>query len=169
MYRLREVDGAEYVEELTELHKATFDGGEVVADVLDGYWWGAFYDDVSVAFIGIKQSILGPHVGYFWRVGVLPQHRGNALQRRLMRAMEAKAKKLGWLRIVTDTRDNPHSANNIISAGYRMFSPAAPWAHHDACYWTKALTNERQQRSRAPRRRPAGGGILRRPRHNRYA
>lgn len=140
MYHVREVDGAEYFDELAALHKATFDDGAKVVDFTDGYWWIAFHKGFDpAAFIGVKQSILGPPVGYFWRVGVLPHHRGNALQRRLMRAMEAKARKVGWSRIVTDTRDNPPSANNIIAAGYKMFSPDNPWAHSDACYWTKDL------------------------------
>ena len=72
MYRVREVDGADYLEELTALHDATFGDAAPLADFTDGYWWIAFYEDVPVAFIGIKQSLLGPHVGYFERVGVLP-------------------------------------------------------------------------------------------------
>ena len=117
-YRIREVDGAEYEEELRYLHESTFVNGEGKPDFSDGHWWIAFFEDEPVAFIGVKQSVLGSHVGYFQRVGVLPQHRGNRLQARLMRAMESKAKKLGWLTIVTDTRDNPSSANNIIAAGF---------------------------------------------------
>jgi GNAT superfamily N-acetyltransferase len=113
-------------------------------DFTDGHWWIAFFGDVPAAFIGIKQSHISAHAGYFYRVGVLPAHRGNKLQRRLMRAMEQKAKKVGWITIVTDTRGNPSSANNIIAAGYRMFEPDNPWAFCDACYWRKRLTHVRR-------------------------
>ncbi len=144
MYRIREVDADEYEDELEHLHRATFNDGTPLADFTEGYWWIAFeqtkYGPAPAAFIGIRQSILGLHTGYFIRVGVLDLHRGHGLQRRLMRAMEQKAKKVGWVRIVTDTRNNPHSANNIIAAGYRMFNPEPPWGFTDASYWTKDLT-----------------------------
>lgn len=141
MYRIREVDADEYADELDALHRETFNDGTPIADFTEGYWWIAFDELVlPAAFIGIRQSILGPHTGYFIRVGVLPEHRGQGLQRRLMRAMHQKARKVGWVRIVSDTRNNPHSANNIIAAGYRMFNPEPPWGFTDACYWTKDLT-----------------------------
>lgn len=138
-YRIREVSGEDYQEELAELHEASFEETAKVVDFTEGYWWIAFHKGTPAAFIGIKQSVIGADAGYFWRVGVDPAHRGRGLQKRLMRAMHAKAKKLGWKRIVSDTRDNPHSANNIISAGYRTFSPINPWAHRDAIYWIKDL------------------------------
>lgn len=140
MYRIREVDAEEYGDELRALHEYTFNDGSLVPDFHDGHWWIAFYHDAEAGFIGIKQSILAPDVGYFIRVGVLHVHRGQGLQRRLMRVMERKARKVGWTRIVTDTRKNPHSANNIIAAGYKMFEPVQPWSFSDACYWTKDLT-----------------------------
>lgn len=139
MYRIREVDGEDEHEALTELHRATFTDGERVADFTSGYWWVATHNDTPVAFIGVVESPRARQVGYFNRVGVLPDHRGKRLQRRLMRAMEQKAKKIGWKKIITDTRHNPSSANNIIAAGYKMFSPIDAWGHIDACYWTKDL------------------------------
>lgn len=143
MFKIREVDAEDYAEDLEWLHRSTFLDGAPIADFSEGYWWIAFeqtkYGPAAAAFIGIRQSILDMHTGYFTRVGVLPHHRGHGLQRRLMRAMEAKARKVGWVRIVSDTRDNPHSANNLIAAGYRMFNPDPPWGFTDACYWTKSL------------------------------
>lgn len=158
MYRLREVDSAEYSEELAALHAATFTDGSSLVDFDEGHWWIAFLGDEPVAFIGIVQAEEAPHIGYFVRVGVTPEHRGHRLQARLMRAMEQRAKKVGWLTIVTDTRNNPPSANNIIDAGYRMFEPASPWAATDASYWKKDLTHERRKKQdrHTPRRYPAG-------------
>lgn len=140
-YKIREVDGAEYLEDLEALHRATFAPGEAyMPDFTDGHWWIAFDEAHPVAFIGIQQSNLGAHVGYFIRVGVKRVCRGNGLQRRLTRAMHVKARKVGWTRIVTDTRDNPHSANNIAASGYRMFTPTSPWCPpKDTLYWAKDL------------------------------
>ena len=141
MYRIGEVDGAEYAEELEALHNAVFAPAEAyMPDFADGYWWIAFAEDHPVAFIGIQQSTQGAHVGYFTRVGVIRTHRGNRLQLRLTRAMHAKARKVGWTNVVTDTRDNPHSANNIAASGYRMFTPTSPWCRlEDTLYWKKDL------------------------------
>lgn len=77
--------------------------------------------------------------GYFCRVGVLQRHWGRGLQLRLMRAVEVRARRLGWDSIVSDTTDNPVSANNFISAGYRLYEPEAPWAWSHTLYWRKWL------------------------------
>lgn len=147
LFRIREVDAEDEHETLTELHQQTFLPGEApMADFTEGHWWIAFWTGRSgcimrpVAFLGIIQSNQGDDVGYFKRVGVLPEYRGYGLQTRLMRAMHNKARRVGWSRIVTDTRENPHSANNIIRAGYYMFEPVKPWALAGTLYWTKDLT-----------------------------
>lgn len=141
MIRIREVYAEDELDALTELHQETFAPGEApMADFTEGYWWLAHHKETPIAFLGVRQSTLGPDVGYFTRVGVLTWWRGYGLQLRLMRAMHAKAKRVGWTRIVTDTLNNPPSANNIIRAGYRMFEPDAPWSLAGALYWTKEIT-----------------------------
>lgn len=138
-YKIREVDGDDEFDTLTELHARTFKDGSPQPDYSEGYWWIAYYEDSPVGFLGVLQSNLGKDVGYFYRVGVDPAHRGNSLQLRLMRAMHAKARRIGWRRIVTDTNDNPSSANNIIRAGYLMWKPNAPWSFAAAQYWEKRI------------------------------
>lgn len=142
MYRIREVDGGDEADELTALHQLSFiDDAPTLKphEWEDGYWWMAYHEGVAVAFAGIVQSILAPDIGYFKRVGVLPNHRGHGLQRRLMRAFEAKSKRIGWRTIVTDTTDNNPSANNIITCGYKLFTPSIPWAFPNSLYWYKRL------------------------------
>ncbi|QOZ70765.1 phage terminase large subunit [Bradyrhizobium arachidis] len=63
----------------------------------------------------------------------------NGLQCRLMRAIEARGRRVGWDSIVSDTTDNPISANNFIRAGYRLFEPEVPWAWPYSLYWRKWL------------------------------
>lgn len=138
-YKIREVDGDDEHDDLISLHLRTFGPHEPMADFSEGYWWLAYFEDEPIGFAGVGESILDDGIGYFSRVGILEQHRGNKLQLRLMRAFEGKARRVGWKRIVTDTHNRPYSANNIIAAGYRLYSPIYPWSFPNALYWTKDL------------------------------
>ena len=141
MYKIREVDGHddECAEMLAELHRLTFFGGASVPKFEDGYWWTAFQGTESVAFAGVVPSTRAVNAGYFCRVGVLKKHCGNGLQLRLMRALEARSRLIGWCKIVSDTTDNIASANNFIQAGYRLYSPQDPWAWPNSLYWCKCI------------------------------
>lgn len=139
MYRIREVDGDDEFDTLTTLHHRTFGPGVPQGDYGDGFWWLAYLGDDSIAFAGVCESIYDEDTGYFSRVGVLIGHRGNRLQLRLMRALEAKARRQGWKTIVTDTTNTTHSSNNILLAGYRLYTPCHPWAYPNTLYWRKDL------------------------------
>lgn len=141
-YRIREVDGLddEVADTLDELHDACFDGDAPRAPYDYGNWWIAYYGKEPAAFAGITPSTLGPGIGYLKRVGVLPEHRGQGLHRRLTRVREACARRNGWVAVITDTTDNVPSANNIIKAGYKLFDPPyGRWAFEHSCYWQKIL------------------------------
>jgi GNAT superfamily N-acetyltransferase len=141
-YRIREVDGFEddIAEEIHVLHDLTSNFPPIdPSDLETGHWWICRAHGEPVAYAGVIPSTHYPATGYFKRVGVVPAHRGNGLQLRLMRAIEAKAKRNGWVGIVSDTTDGTHSANNFIRAGYRLFDPAFPWAFSNSLYWRKAL------------------------------
>ena len=56
-----------------------------------------------------------------------------------MRAMELRARHNGWHYVVSDTTDNPASANNFIRAGYRLFVPTYSWAYSNTLYWRKII------------------------------
>src|SRR4051812_682345 len=99
----------------------------------------AYHGDEPVAFAGVVPSTYIRNGGYFSRVGVLQRHRGRDLQCRMMRVIEARARRTGWDSIVSDTTDNPVSANNFIRAGYRLFEPHVPWASAHTLYWRKRL------------------------------
>ena len=141
MYRIREVDGQddEMADALTELHQLTFFGGAPIPEFDHGHWWLAFHDSIPVAFAGIVPSTHALNAGYFCRVGVLRRHCGNALQLRLMRASESRARRNGWNWIVSDTTDNLASANNFIRSGYRLYRPQNPWAWPNTLYWRKSV------------------------------
>jgi hypothetical protein len=99
--------------------------------------WLAFHGAAPVAFAGIIPYTHVFNAGYFCRVGVLGKHCGHRLQLRLMRAIEAGARRSEWFSIISDTTDNMYSANNFIRSGYRLFSPRNPWAWPHTLYWRK--------------------------------
>lgn len=137
--KIREVDGTDAADILAELHGVCFDGEAPQADYDVGYWWMAYHDREPIAFAGITPSQLGFNCGYLKRCGILPDYRGQGLQKRLIRVREAKAKRLGWSRIVTDCTNNPASANNLFRAGYKLFTPKHYWFRESTLYWTKNL------------------------------
>jgi GNAT superfamily N-acetyltransferase len=141
MYRIREADSLdeEVTDILTDLHRLTFFNGASVPKFDSGHWWLAHHETGPVAFAGVVSSTHVRNAGYLVRVGVLNEHRGSRLQLRLMRALEARARHNGWTCVVSDTTDNPASANNFIRAGYRLFQPRYPWAFPNTLYWRKAV------------------------------
>ncbi len=137
-----EVDATEsaVVKVLRILHRATF-GSEKCPDFNLGYWWLVFEGPLPIAFAGLHPSFNYQDTGYLCRVGVLITHRGQGLQRRLIRVREKKARALGWRFIVTDTsEENPASVNSLIRCGYRCFWPGEQcWRARGAVYMKKEL------------------------------
>jgi GNAT superfamily N-acetyltransferase len=141
MYRIGEVDGHddEIADTLADLHRLTFFDGAAIPEFEWGHWWLAFHEAVPVAFAGVVPSTRACNAGYLCRVGVLQRHRGNALQLRLMRAIESRARRHGWSSVVSDTTANLASANNFIRAGYQLYQPQYPWAWLNTLYWRKSI------------------------------
>lgn len=144
VYRVREVDGddEEIADILHDLHVETFGHDEYIPEFDNGHWWLAWAVDGRreiAGFCGLTKSQGDRLSGYLKRAGVLRPHRGQGLQRRFVRVREARARRNGWTRMITDTTDNPSSANNLIKCGYRIFTPVEPWFRQDTIYWEKSL------------------------------
>jgi GNAT superfamily N-acetyltransferase len=139
--KIRQVDGSddEIGEVLRDLHLSCFGDTAPQIDPPLSLWWLAYHDGMPMAFGGMERSKKFADVGYLCRSGVLPGYRGQGLQLRLIRAREAKARKLGWVWMRTDTTGNPASGNTLIRAGYRLFTPETPWAFDHSIYWRKKL------------------------------
>jgi GNAT superfamily N-acetyltransferase len=105
----------------------------------EGHWWVVYHAGSLVGFAGMKKSESTPNAGYFQRSGVMKDHRGHGLQRRLISARERKARKLGFTQLVTDTTDNFYSARNIKRAAFEEFTPLVPWGSKETIYWRKRL------------------------------
>lgn len=96
---------------------------------------------IPVGFAMLKPSMRWHRTGYLARAGVLPEHRGNKLQLRLIRARIKLARNLGWRWLISETIDNPQSANNLIAAGFRAYHPKVKWnKRKDATFWRCELT-----------------------------
>lgn len=145
IYRVREVDGFddEHAELLRELHDDCFGGTAPTVDTERGWWWVAYAVDGArevAGFCGLTPTYDAPdEIAYLKRAGVLPWHRGAGLQKRFVRVRERKAKRIGFSSIVTDTTDNPASANSLIACDYRIYRPETPWGWNHTIYWRKEL------------------------------
>lgn len=124
--------------DIVDLQKACLPGDDPY-DPRTGYWWLVYADDVPIAFAGLVRSMRWIDTGYFCRAGVLPTYRGRGLQKKLIRARMAKAKKLGWNYVITDTTDNPASSNSLISCGFKLYEPSKPWGFKHTLYWVRRL------------------------------
>jgi hypothetical protein len=141
IHRIERVIGHddEIADVLADIHRLTFFNGAANPEFDFGNWWLAFHEEVPVAFAGLVPSTRACNAGYLSRVGVLRKHCGRALQLRLMRAMESRARHNGWNSVVSDTTDNLASANNFIRAGYRLYQPQYPWGWPNTLYWRKSI------------------------------
>lgn len=104
-----------------------------------GYWWIAYENDEPIGFGGVVQSVRWGDCGYLCRSGVVPYFRGRGIQKKLIKVRIAHAKAIGWNWLVTDTTDNPASANSLISCGFKVFEPSQKWAFKHSLYWRKRI------------------------------
>ena len=106
-----------------------------------GAWW--LVEDVGgepVAFAGIKPSLQWLDTMYLCRAGVIPELRGHGLQKSLIAVRERYARRMGMAWLISDTTDNPASANSLASRGFRMFEPSRPWGGSKrTLYWRKRI------------------------------
>ena len=112
-----------------------------------GHWWIAYTEEGKpVAFAGLVRSIKWSDTGYLCRAGVMDGYTGHGLQKRLIRARQAQARKLGWNWLITDTTNNPASGNSLINAGFKLYTPANKWSLRNAIYWKYKVHPDAVQR-----------------------
>jgi GNAT superfamily N-acetyltransferase len=108
-------------------------------DVKKGFWWIVTENKQDIGFAGLVSLNGWPLCGYLCRAGVVPDQRGRGIQRKLIKARVRKAQQLGWNTLITNTFDNIKSANNLISAGFKMYYPERGWGTKGTLYWIKNL------------------------------
>ncbi len=105
-------------------------------DVTEGHWWIVYTEaNKAVGFAGMTQSAQFGDCAFFHRAGVMDEHLGNGLQKRLIKARINKAKSMGFNWAVSDTSKNPPSANSLIHCGFKMYQPSKPWGWDYTNYW----------------------------------
>jgi hypothetical protein len=113
---------------------------DVPEDTSNGFWWIAYDVELPVGFASVRRSTSFTQTGYLSRAGVIYSHRGQGLQSRFIRVRQAKAVSLGWTHLITDTLNNPASANSLIRCGFKSYLPRKPWAADGAAYWIKRIS-----------------------------
>jgi GNAT superfamily N-acetyltransferase len=122
-----------------------------------GHWWIAYAEDGKpVAFAGLVRSIKWTDTGYLCRAGVLDGYTGHGLQKRLIQARVKQARKLGWNWCITDTTNNPASANSLINAGFKIYTPANKWSFRNAIYWKYKVQPDAIQRRERKKAKACG-------------
>lgn len=141
--RIQQLDMANLVHvEIVRAYQASLFPNDAPVDPASSIWWvarSAF--GVTVGFAGLRVPFPdSPVTGYLSLCGVDRFARGLGVQRALIRKRLVMARKLGVLKVVTDTYNNPASANNLIACGFRTYMPTEPWKADGAVYWFKDLT-----------------------------
>ena len=139
-YKIRQVDLSDpkAIFALAKLQLDCLPGDK--AFPMDRGWWHIVYaEDQAVGFSGMVPSVRWTDCVYLCRAGVLPEHQGHGLQKRLIRARTAKARALGYKWAVTDTYENPSSATSLITVGFKIFEPSEPWAGKGSLFWRLKL------------------------------
>lgn len=143
MYELKAVNGSDpAMRKLLYVLQLEILPGDKPTSTEEGWWW-ILYDGLKpIGFAGTCASTQWAGTGYLCRAGVLYEYRGKGLQKRLIRVREKKARQLGWTHLVTDTYENPPSANNLIKCGYKTYHPRNPWGGKGVIYWIKRLKKD---------------------------
>lgn len=133
------VSQANLLNPLLEAFRGVWNNDHKIIDIANAHWWLAWKDGEPVAFAGMTEY-QPTQSCVLYLSGVLPEHRGNGLQRRLIRAREAKAKRLGYQRIVTYTWvANLPSQRNLEACGYEVYRPDREWGAVGSVYYEKRL------------------------------
>ena len=136
-YRVVPVDTRqpEVVQLLVWLQKACLPADKIYP-ITQGYWYVAYTQNGEAAgFAGVVPSSRWSDTMYLCRAGVVLAHRGRGLQKRFIKARIRKAKALNMNWVISDTNQNPASANSLIAIGFKMFEPSQPWGLKTALYW----------------------------------
>lgn len=117
--------------------------GYEIGFIIENHWWFADVRQGVIRGVGgaIKESetelFLGPCV-------VLPDFRGQGIQRKLIKIRENLGREEGFFKAVSRTRyKNYISSNNLIRCGFLISDPWHSRFNHGGSfiYWSKKLAN----------------------------
>lgn len=141
-YKITEVAGLNSSADIERFNKAFPDDFLPLTPwhLAHGYWWLVTEGPHTVGFAGSVPFTPFEQYGYFKRVAILPDHRGNGLQKHLILAAEQRAIiSTEWTHMVSSCHyENMGSANSFISCGYKLCRPERPW-EPESLFWIKPL------------------------------
>ncbi len=108
----------------------------------DCLWWVAWHGTQPVAYAGMRLCKDPRNLGlaFLNRAGVVPEHRGRGLQKRLIRTRENAARRLAVTELVSYCMTyNVASINSLVNCGFRFYDPATKWGGTSAVYLCKPI------------------------------
>ncbi len=99
-------------------------------------WWVMLDEGDIVAYCG---SIYSKGICIFNRAWVKKSHRGQGIQRRMIKTRLKAASTFCHIAITYTTLDNFPSANNLISCGFKLYLPEYSYGGSDKLYFQKLL------------------------------
>lgn len=133
-FKIRKSDNVGLVR---SLHRDCFPGDDFY-DHDGNQYWIAWNDKEPIGFTML--TIMDENIGFLSRSGVLPNYRGNGLQRRFIRVREMFARKNDLKNIITYTKiHNISSSRSIQKCGYDLYIPEYEYADKDCLYWIKVI------------------------------
>lgn len=137
-YTVRHAEDFEDIGTVYDLDRLIFPHDQTVDFSAQRWWIVEDPDGEAVAFAALQHMYADR--GFLSRVGVLTDHRGHGLQKRLIRVRERAARRLDLGRLITYTaKENIHSSNNLMDCGYRLYRPEDEWGTRGALYWYRDL------------------------------
>lgn len=126
-------------DELDGLQALCLPSDEPVGQAPGQRCWVARHEGAkAVAFIIMQPA--HPGCWYLGRAGTVPAHAKRGLYKRLLRTAFTAARRAGITEVVTDTAYwNLASANGLIGAGFKLYTPQRKWSWADGLYWRKTL------------------------------
>jgi GNAT superfamily N-acetyltransferase len=104
----------------------------------ESIWWIGFHAGKPVCYCGLKREV--GHA-YFNRAGVLPEARGNGLQKKMIRKRLDYCRENNIKKAITNTAlYNVKSMNSLIRCGFRTYWPQNRWVGDDVMYWMKGIS-----------------------------
>jgi GNAT superfamily N-acetyltransferase len=102
------------------------------------FWlvWNQCYDPVGYCAL----TIIDPEIVFLSLCGLLPEARGNGLQKRMITVREKWARRNGYRVMITYVlKSNPHSYENLIKRGFMLYIPEYEYIDGPVFYFKKDL------------------------------
>lgn len=123
-----------------DLDRRCFPTDQAVDPDDDCYWWIAWEGDKPIAFAGLRpcQEKVNEGLATLTRCGVVKDYRGQGIQKKLIRARVAYARRLGIKQVVTYVKKwNLASANSLIRVGFKLYG--GKWGGKGALHFERSL------------------------------